>query len=123
MLIVVAMSKSSEICSSKWGCWRFVAAAVVVSFAGKNVTGEPGGWPASRSGTEGQEPAQWGNLESGHCPYVLCAPGQIEGMRVGGLAHRKRLSRIASERQLQPEARRKARKEVWSVMPSAQAKA
>jgi hypothetical protein len=44
------------------------------------------------------------------------APEQIEGMRVGGLAQRKRLSRIASEMQLQPEARaRKARQELWSA--------
>jgi hypothetical protein len=49
----------------------------------------------------------------------MCAPGQIEGMRVGGLAQRKRLSRIASERQLQPEARRKALQELQSIVSSA----
>jgi hypothetical protein len=43
---------------------------------------------------------------------LWAAPEQIKGMRVGGLAHRKRLSRIASERKLQSEARRKASKEL-----------
>jgi hypothetical protein len=59
-----------------------------------------------------------GQESSGALP--MWAPGQIEGMRVGGLAQRKRLSRIASERQLQPEARRKALQDLWSIMPSAE---
>jgi hypothetical protein len=76
------------------------------------VTGGPGGLASLEIWPQGQEPsgAIWA--------LPMWAPGQIEGMRVGGLAQRKRLSRIASERQLQPGVRRKARQELWSVMPS-----
>jgi hypothetical protein len=73
-------------------------------------------WPASGSvWLQGQEPsgAIWA--------LPMWAPGQIEGMRVG--AQRKRLSRIASERQLQSEARRKVLQKLQSIMSSAQAKA
>jgi hypothetical protein len=37
----------------------------------------------------------------------LWSPGKTKGVRVGGLAHMKQLSRIASERQLQQDSRRK----------------
>jgi hypothetical protein len=93
--------------------WSSDSRTTQLPWFGVNVTGGPGALACLEIWPQGQEPSGviWA--------LPTWAPGQIEGMRVGGLAQRKRLSRISSERQLQPEARRKARQELWSIMPSA----
>jgi hypothetical protein len=84
---------------------------------GVYVTGGPGGLACLARDLAPGAGAQWGNLGIAH--VGARADRGDAGRRVSAEEATERLSRIASERQLQPEARRKALQELRPAMPSA----